>query len=38
MSIKKDPLKRAKSLFNLKSFEDKAAFAKANFKDAGGVF
>ena len=37
MSIKKDPLKRAKSLFNLKSFEDKAAFAKANFKDAGGV-
>ena len=37
MAIKKDPMKRVKSLFNLQSFEDKAAFAKANFKDAGGV-
>jgi len=37
MAIKKDPMKRVKSLFNLKSFEDKAAYAKSSFKDAGGV-
>ena len=32
-AIKKDPFK----LYNVKSFEDKAAFAKHNFKDAGGI-
>jgi hypothetical protein len=37
MSTKKDPMKRVKSLFDLQSFEDKAAYAKANFKDAGGI-
>jgi len=31
--ITKDPFK----LFNIKSFEDKAAFAKQNFTDAGGI-
>lgn len=31
--IKKDPFK----LYNVKSFEDKAAFAKQAFKDAGGI-
>lgn len=31
--IKKDPFK----LYNVKSFEDKAAFAKRNFTDAGGI-
>jgi hypothetical protein len=31
--IKPDPFK----LFNVKSFEDKAAFAKKNFTDAGGI-
>jgi hypothetical protein len=37
MSIKKDPMKRVKSLFDLQSFEDKAAYAKSNFRDAGGI-
>jgi hypothetical protein len=37
MSNKKDPMKKVKSLFNLQSFADKAAHAKATFKDAGGV-
>jgi hypothetical protein len=37
MSTKKDPMKRVKSLFDLQSFEDKAAYAKANFRDAGGI-
>jgi len=32
-----DKMNKVKSLFNLQSFEDKAAFAKANFKDAGGI-
>ena len=31
--ITKDPFK----LYNVKSFEDKATFAKHNFKDAGGI-
>lgn len=30
---KRDPFK----LYNVKSFEDKAAYAKTNFKDAGGI-
>lgn len=29
--------KRVKSLYNIRSFEDKAAFAKAHFKDDGGI-
>ena len=33
MTTKKDPFK----LYNVKSFEDKAAFAKQNFTDAGGI-
>jgi hypothetical protein len=33
MSIKKDPFK----LYDVKSFEDKAAFAKQHFTDAGGI-
>lgn len=33
MTIKKDPFK----LYNVKSFEDKAAHAKRNFTDAGGI-
>lgn len=28
---------RVKSLYDIRSFEDKAAFAKANFKDDGGI-
>lgn len=32
-----DKMKRVKSLFDLKSFEDKAAYAARTFKDAGGV-
>lgn len=28
---------RIKSLYDIRSFEDKAAFAKAHFKDAGGI-
>ena len=31
--IKRDPFK----LYNVKSFEDKAAYAKQSFKDAGGI-
>ena len=33
MTIKRDPFK----LYNVKSFEDKAAFAKKHFTDAGGI-
>ena len=33
MTIKRDPFK----LYNVQSFEDKAAFAKKNFTDAGGI-
>ena len=33
MTIKKDPFK----LYNIRSFEDKAAYAKKNFTDAGGI-
>lgn len=34
--MKKD-MKFVKSLYDTKSFEDKAAYAKRNFKDAGGI-
>ncbi len=30
-------MKKLKSLYDIKSFEDKAAYAKKSFKDAGGV-
>lgn len=33
MTIKRDPFK----LYDVKSFEDKAAYAKKNFTDAGGI-
>jgi hypothetical protein len=37
MSTTQDHMKRVKSLYDLKSFEDKAAYAKREFKDAGGI-
>ena len=32
-----EKMKQVKSLYDIKSFEDKAKFAKTNFKDAGGI-
>lgn len=37
MSTPQENMKRVKSLYDIKSFADKAAYAKREFKDAGGI-